>query len=120
MTFSSAESPSGILREDAAGPVRRPQDRVYPQAKGKIERNAGTLQRRLAPPLIQAGVRRDGDCPAVVDPHVGYWNAFRENRPTGLTPDAAFALAAREGRVACRPCPPPKRLDLHIALRLTG
>ena len=87
-----------------------------PQAKGKIERNIGTLQRRLVPLLLQAGVRREGDCPAVVDPHIAYWNASHENRTTGLTPDAAFALAVREGRVAYRPCPTTRLLDLHIAL----
>ena len=76
-----------------------------PQAKGKIERNVGTMQMRLVPLLIQAGVRREEDCPAVVDPHNEYWNAVHENRTTGLPPDASLALAAREGRVAYRPCP---------------
>lgn len=86
-----------------------------PQAKGKIGRNVGTMQRRLVPLLILAGICREEDCPAVVVPHNDYWNAVHENRTTGLSPDAAFALAAREGRVAYRPCPPLKLLDLHMA-----
>ena len=86
-----------------------------PQAKGKIERTVGTLQRRLVPLLIREGVSGEAGCPSVVDRHVAYWNASHRNATTGVTPDEAWALAHRENRYAYRTCPHPSLLDLHIA-----
>lgn len=86
-----------------------------PQAKGKIERNVGTMQRRLIPLLMEAGVNCETDAPAVIDPHIAYWNKSHVNRTTGVTASAALDLAVREGRCAYRPCPPTAVLDLFMA-----
>lgn len=89
-----------------------------PQAKGKIERMVGTLQRRLVPLIKQAGVCREQDAQPVIDPHVDYWNENHVNRTTGLTANAAHELAVKEKRVAYRPCPASRLMDLHMAYHL--
>ena len=90
-----------------------------PQAKGKVERNIGTQQRRLVPVLRREGVRREGQCASVIGPLIDYWNAKRVNGTTRLTPDDAHALAQKEGRYVYRPCPSTALLDLHMAYHET-
>jgi len=86
-----------------------------PQAKGKIERMVGTLQRRLVPVLKQAGMRNGRESQGIIDSHVSYWNENHKNRTTGMTANAAHLLAVAENRIAYRPCPPQRLMDLHMA-----
>jgi hypothetical protein len=86
-----------------------------PQAKGKVEHAVGTMQRRLVAVLKQHGVASAPDCAPVIAGHVGFWNANPPNRTTGLTPDAAYAVAKADGRVRYRPCPAAGLLDLHMS-----
>jgi hypothetical protein len=88
-----------------------------PQAKGKIERRFGTLQKRLVALLAY---ERAGDYLAaqvVLDRQVAHQNAA-VCRTTGLSPNAAWDKALAEQRTAARPCPPATLLDLHLALHL--
>ena len=75
--------------------------RVAPsaQAKGKVERAIGTMQRRLMAVLTQHGVTSAADCVPVIAGHVAFWNAHHPNRTTRLTPDASHAAAKASGRV---------------------
>lgn len=86
-----------------------------PQAKGKIERMVGTLQRRLVPVLKHAGVQNGQDAQPIVDSHVAHWNQNHKNRTIGMTANAAHLLAVTEKRIAYRPCPPQRLMDLHMA-----
>lgn len=86
-----------------------------PQAKGKIERMVGTMQRRLVPLLKTKGVCNGNDAQAIIDSHVAYWNENHNNQTTGMTANAAHQLAVSENRVAYRPCPAERMMDLHMA-----
>jgi len=91
--------------------------RVAPsaQAKGKIERAIGTMQRRLVAVLLQHGVTSAAGSVPVISGHLAFWNAHHPNRTTGLTPDASHALAKEQGRDRYRPCPAAGLLDLHMS-----
>ncbi len=89
-----------------------------PQAKGKIERMVGTMQRRVVPLIKQAGVCREQDAQPVIDPHVDYWNENHVSKTIGLTANAAHDLAIKEKRISYRPCPASRLLDLHMAYHM--
>jgi hypothetical protein len=88
-----------------------------PQAKGKIERRFGTLQKRLVAILAYEKVTSYAAAQCVLDREVQRQNATA-CRTTGLSPNAAWELALAEKRTATRPCPPATLLDLHLALHL--
>jgi hypothetical protein len=88
-----------------------------PQAKGKIERRFGTLQKRLVAILAYEKVSSYVAAQSVLDREVQ-----RQNdtvcRTTGLSPNAAWENALAQKRAATRACPPSTLLDLHLALHL--
>ena len=88
-----------------------------PQAKGKIERRFGTLQKRLVAILAYEKVSHYVTAQTVLDREVQRQNAT-VCRTTGLSPNAAWAKALAEKRTVTRPCPPSTLLDLHLALHL--
>ena len=88
-----------------------------PQAKGKIERRFGTLQKRLVALLGYEQVRSYPAAQIVLDREIKRQNAT-VCRTTGLSPNAAWEKARMEKRTATRPCPPATLLDLHLALHL--
>jgi len=88
-----------------------------PQAKGKIERRFGTLQKRLVAILTYEKVSGYAAAQIVLNREVERQNAT-VCRTTGLSPNAAWEKALAEKRAATRPCPPAILLDLHLALHL--
>jgi hypothetical protein len=88
-----------------------------PQAKGKIERRFGTLQKRLVAILAYEKVSHYATAQIVLDREVQRQNATI-CRTTGLSPNAAWEKALGEKRAVTRPCPPVTLLDLHLALHL--
>jgi hypothetical protein len=88
-----------------------------PQAKGKIERRFGTLQKRLVALLAYEKVSGYAAAQIVLNREVERQDAT-VCRTTGLSPNAAWAQALAEKRAATRPCPPATLLDLHLALHL--
>jgi hypothetical protein len=88
-----------------------------PQAKGKIERRFGTLQKRLVAILAYEKVGSYAAAQLVLERECARQNATT-CRTTGLSPNAAFEKALTEKRTAARPCPPATLLDLHLALHL--
>lgn len=88
-----------------------------PQAKGKIERRFGTLQKRLVAILAYEKVSSYAAAQIVLDREVQRQNAT-VCRTTGLSPNAAWEKALAEKRALTRPCPPVTLLDLHLALHL--
>jgi hypothetical protein len=88
-----------------------------PQAKGKIERRFGTMQKRLVAILADEKVRHYVAAQSVLNRECERQNAS-VCRTTGLSPNAAWEKALAEKRTAIRPCPPSTLLDLHLALHL--
>src|ERR1017187_3100598 len=88
-----------------------------PQAKGKIERRFGTLQKRLVALLAYEKVSSYAAAQLVLDREVQRQNATL-CRTTSLSPNAAWENALAQKRTATRPCPPATLLDLHLALHL--
>ena len=88
-----------------------------PQAKGKIERRFGTLQKRLVAILAYEKVSSYAAAQLVLAREVQRQNATL-CRTTGLSPNAAWEKALAEKRTVTRPCPPATLLDLHLALHL--
>lgn len=88
-----------------------------PQAKGKIERRFGTMQKRLVAILAYEKVSSYVTAQSVLDREVQRQNATA-CRTTGLSPNAAWEKAHTQKRAATRPCPPATLLDLHLALQL--
>jgi hypothetical protein len=88
-----------------------------PQAKGKIERRFGTLQKRLVAILAYEKVSNYTAAQIVLNRECERQNAT-VCRTTSLSPNAAWEKALAEKRTATRPCPPPTLLDLHLALHL--
>jgi len=88
-----------------------------PQAKGKIERRFGTLQKRLVALLAYEQVSDYPAAQVVLDRQLA-----RQNdtvcRTTGHSPNEAWNRALEEKRSAIRPCPSTALLDLHLALHL--
>jgi hypothetical protein len=88
-----------------------------PQAKGKIERRFGTLQRRLVTLLAFEQVTTYSAANEVLGRELQHQNQT-VYRTTGLSPNDAWDKAQAEGRSQLRPTPPDKLLDLHLALHL--
>ncbi len=88
-----------------------------PQAKGKIERRFGTLQKRLVAILAYEKVSSHAAAQIVLDREIQRQNTTL-CRTTGLSPNAAWEKALTEKRALTRPCPPATLLDLHLALHL--
>jgi hypothetical protein len=88
-----------------------------PQAKGKIERRFGTLQKRLVAVLAYEKVTQYAAAQSVLDREVQRQNITR-CRTTDLSPNDAWQKALDEKRTATRSCPPATLLDLHLALHL--
>jgi hypothetical protein len=88
-----------------------------PQAKGKIERRFGTLQKRLVAILAYEKVSSFAAAQTVLDREVQRQNITR-CRTTDRSPEAAWEKALAEKRTVTRPCPPATLLDLHLALHL--
>jgi hypothetical protein len=88
-----------------------------PQAKGKIERRFGTLQKRLVAVLAYEKVTHYAVAQSVLDREVQRQNITR-CRTTDLSPNNAWQKALDEKRTATRSCPPATLLDLHLALHL--
>jgi len=86
-----------------------------PQAKGKIERQIGTFQRRVEPLLIHESIGPGSKTDILLDDHADYWNEHHVHAALGLTPNAALAQAQAQDRCVYRPCPPSALLDLHLA-----
>lgn len=87
-----------------------------PQAKGKIERRFGTLQKRLVALLAYENVQTYPAAQALLDRQVAHQNSTL-CRTTGLSPNDAWDKALQQNRTALRPCPPTTLLDLHLALQ---
>ena len=88
-----------------------------PQAKGKIERRFGTMQKRLVAILAYEKVSHYATAQRVLNREFERQNGT-VCRTTGLSPNAAWEKALAEKRTATRPCPPATLLDLHLALPL--
>ena len=88
-----------------------------PQAKGKIERRFGTLQKRLVAILAYEKASSYAAAQSVLDREVQRQNAT-VCRTTSLSPNAAWEKALAEKRAVTRLCPPATLLDLHLALHL--
>jgi hypothetical protein len=88
-----------------------------PQAKGKIERRFGTLQKRMVALLAYEQAIDYSAAQLVLDRQVAHQNAT-VCRTTGYSPNDAWDKALAEKRTAIRPCPPTALLDLHLALHL--
>jgi hypothetical protein len=88
-----------------------------PQAKGKIERRFGTMQKRLVAILAYEKVSHYAAAQLILNREVERQNATA-CRTTGLSPNTAWEKALAEKRTATRPCPPATLLDLHLALHL--
>jgi hypothetical protein len=86
-------------------------------AKGKIERRFGTLQKRPVAILAYEKVSSYAAAQIVLGREGQRQNAT-VCRTTGLSPNAAWEKARMEKRTATRPCPPATLLDLHLALHL--
>jgi hypothetical protein len=87
-----------------------------PQAKGKIERRFGTLQKRLVSLLSYEKVADYPAAQELLGRQIARQNAT-VCRTTGLSPNAAWEKALAENRTAARPCPPTALLDLHLAVQ---
>jgi hypothetical protein len=88
-----------------------------PQAKGKIERRFGTLQKRLVALLAYEKVSGYAAAQIVLNREVERQDAT-VCRTTALSPNAAWEKALEAHRTVLRPCPPVTLLDLHLALHL--
>lgn len=86
-----------------------------PQAKGKIERRFGTLQKRLVALLAYEGVQDYPSAQELLDRQIARQNST-VCRTTGLCPNDAWDKARQDHRLATRPCPPATLLDLHLSL----
>ena len=87
-----------------------------PQAKGKIERRFGTLQKRLVSLLAYEKATDYPAAQGLLDRQIARQNAT-VCRTTGRSPNEAWERALAENRTAARPCPPATLLDLHLAVQ---
>ena len=88
-----------------------------PQAKGKIERRFGTLQKRLVALLAYEKVSGYAAAQIVLNREVQRQDAT-VCRTTGRSPAAAWDKALEDQRTVLRPCPSATLLDLHLARHL--
>jgi hypothetical protein len=87
-----------------------------PQAKGKIERRFGHLQKRLCTLLRHEKVRDYHGANVLLERFLAQYNASHRVRTIGATPDAAWRKAKRDKHSLLRPTPPRALLDLHLAI----
>ena len=86
-----------------------------PQAKGKIERRFGTLQKRLLALLAFERITDYGSAQTLLNHELERLN-LAVCRTTGLSPNDAWAKASLEQRNVLRPSPDSSLLDLHLAI----
>lgn len=89
-----------------------------PQAKGKIERLFGTLQKRLVTLFTYENVRDYDQANELLQKEIEYYNQHHLHSTTRLTPNQAWQQALAEGRSQLKPLPNGKLLDLHFALHI--
>lgn len=89
-----------------------------PQAKGKIERLFGTLQKRLVTLFAYEKVRDYEHANDLLQKEIEYHNQHHRHSTTGLTPNQAWQNAMAEGRSKLKPVPDEKLLNLHFALHI--
>ena len=89
-----------------------------PQAKGKIERLFGTLQKRLVTLFAYEKVQTLDQANQLLATEIARYNRLHQHRTTGLTPEQAWDKALSQQRSKLRPAPHPKLLDLHFALHI--
>jgi hypothetical protein len=89
-----------------------------PQAKGKIERLFGTLQKRLVTLFAYEKVQTHEHANQLLAAQITQYNRKHKHSTTGLTPDEAWDKALAEQRSKLRTTPDKKLLDLHFALHL--
>jgi hypothetical protein len=85
-----------------------------PQAKGKIERRFGTLQKRLVTLLAHARVGDWKHADEILQMEINRQNQT-VSRSTGKAPMVIWQSQATESKI--RLCPAPSLLDLHLSLR---
>jgi len=88
-----------------------------PQAKGKIERRFGTMQKRLVALLAYEKVGDYAGAQVVLNRELERQNTT-VCRTISISPNAAWEKALAEKRTALLPHPPLTLLDLHLALHL--
>jgi len=88
-----------------------------PQAKGKIERRFGTLQKRLVTLLAYEGITDYGPANELLRMEIHRHNTSL-CRTTGLRPDDAWTQALAQKHSRLQPTPQKPLLDLHLALQL--
>lgn len=89
-----------------------------PQAKGKIERRFGTLQKRLCTLMAHAKVENWKQADAILQMELTRQN-HTQNRSTGQIPSQVCLQTTASDTSSLRPSPPPTLLDLHLSLRHT-
>ncbi len=89
-----------------------------PQAKGKIERLFGTLQKRLVTLFTYEKVRDYDHANELLQREIDYYNQNHQHSTTNLTPNAAWEKALAEARSKLKPMPDSKLLNLHFALHV--
>lgn len=89
-----------------------------PQAKGKIERRFGYLQKRLVSVFAHEAVACYQHANLLLAEQLDHHNRTHRCRTTGMTPNQAWEKALLERRVRIAPAPDPALLDLHLSLQL--
>ena len=86
-----------------------------PQAKGKIERRFGTLQKRMVTLLAFEKIADYGPAQSLLNHELERQN-LTICRTTGLSPNDAWSKASLDKRNVLRPTPNSSLLDLHLAI----
>ena len=89
-----------------------------PQAKGKIERLFGTMQKRLVTLFAYEKVQTHEHANQLLAAEITHYNRTHKHSTTGLTPEDAWDKALAEQRSKLRAAPHQKLLDLHFALHI--
>jgi transposase InsO family protein len=89
-----------------------------PQAKGKIERLFGTLQKRLVTLFAYEKVADHDQANQVLQQEIAHYNQSHPHSEIGQTPNQAWDKALAEGRSQLKPAAEQKLLNLHLALHL--
>jgi integrase-like protein len=88
------------------------------QAKGKIERLFGTLQKRLVTLLRYEKIQDADAANELLQREINHYNQAHLHSSTGLTPNQAWEKAVQEKRCRLRAAPVETLLDLHMALHI--
>jgi transposase InsO family protein len=89
-----------------------------PQAKGKIERLFGTLQKRLVTLFAYEKVASHSHANELLQKEIAHYNQSHRHSEIGQTPNEAWEKALAEGRSKLKPAAEEKLLNLHLALHL--